>query len=105
MTIDQSTVIDTLGVDRITGHVVLTIIDSLDWTDEKTHLLLLENKINAYLRFIESGEINDAYPDANGRRVLIRIACLFDLPDCAREFVESARTIIETAGFGLEVSH
>ena len=37
------------------GIIRLTISDHLEWASKNEHLLILQNKINAYLNFIESG--------------------------------------------------
>ena len=33
MSIEQPDVVDIMSIDRMTGHVVLTISDHLEWTD------------------------------------------------------------------------
>lgn len=65
MTIEQANTVDLISVDRTT-KVVKTISDHLDWTDQATHLLLLQDKINCYLAFIESGELRVSYAKAKG---------------------------------------
>ena len=76
MSIDQTNVVDAIGVDNATGDVVLTIADHLEWTgSDNEHLLLLQEKLNTYLSFVESGELLEAYPDAKGRTVLIDVVC------------------------------
>lgn len=47
------------------NKLVLMIADHLDWENELQHLSLLQDKINAYVSFIESGKIYSVYPDAN----------------------------------------
>ena len=102
MPIEQTAVIDFIGVDRTTGEVVLTITDSRDWHDSvREHLLLLQDKINSYLRFVESGELLDAYPEAKDRLVVISVVGRH-LPNAeAMEFYGKARSAIEKAGFQL----
>ena len=39
--------------------------------DDSEHLLLLQEKLNSYLAFIESGEIYESYPRAMGRQLVI----------------------------------
>ncbi|MBC6110685.1 DUF6572 domain-containing protein [Pedobacter fastidiosus] len=68
MSVIQVDKIDFIGIDGKTKKVALTISDHLDWDDEYYHLSVLQEKINAYLRFIESGEIYDVYPDSVDRR-------------------------------------
>ena len=46
------------------NKLALMIADHLDWENELQHLTLLQDKINAYVSFIESGQIYSVYPDA-----------------------------------------
>ncbi|MGO8134287.1 DUF6572 domain-containing protein, partial [Rhizobium ruizarguesonis] len=57
MALDETNVIDAIGVDKATGELVLTITDHLEWKgSDSEHLLLLQEKLNTYLGFVESGE-------------------------------------------------
>lgn len=58
MTIEQDDVIDLTGLNHAKGEVELIICDHLPWdVGEGEHLLLLRNKLNAYLYAIESGQV------------------------------------------------
>jgi hypothetical protein len=58
MSVEQRKIIDFVGVDEEANEVILTISDHLEWDNPKSdHLLLLQDKINDYLAFIESGEL------------------------------------------------
>jgi hypothetical protein len=64
MSIDQTDTIDFATIDKTSGDVWLTISDHLPWEEnEDDHLVLLQNKHDAYLRFIESGEVFKKVPD------------------------------------------
>lgn len=63
MSLDQLDKIDIISTNP-KGEVVLHIADHLEWTLQKDHILLLQDKINAYLQFIESGQILEEYPTA-----------------------------------------
>ncbi len=102
MSIDQTDLVDFVGIERDTGKVVLTITDHLDWaTRPEQHLQLLQEKINIYLSFVESGELLAAYPEAEGRAVEIGIFAKYPLSEEAHEFIRQARLIVEEAGLGL----
>jgi len=75
MSVEQTDLIDAIGVDKTSQEVVLTISDHLEWSEtaEDHHKEVLQEKLNAYLRFIESGELVEAYPDAEGRPRVINI--------------------------------
>jgi hypothetical protein len=91
--LDNPGVVDSIGFEPATGFVVLTISDGLDWTDDVAHLEALEAKLNAYFAFIETGEINQAYPDAVGRPVRIDILGRFRFPDDRRDFLDAAAIV------------
>lgn len=69
MTVAQTGVVDWLGIEKVTGHVSLSVVDDLDWSDEQNHLLLLQEELNTYLAFIESGEVFERLVEEVGRRV------------------------------------
>jgi hypothetical protein len=105
MSIEQTNVVDIVAVDPKTGDLVLTITDHLEWPiDSADHLFLLQEKLNAYLRFIESGEVFESHPKAAGHNVLISLALKYVPTDHAICFLNSFRTTIEDAGFKFEYS-
>src|SRR5690348_14076985 len=52
MSIQKTNVVDWLGIEKGTGHIVLTVLDDVGWEDEQKHLELLEEKLNSYLAFV-----------------------------------------------------
>ena len=103
MSIEQAYTVDFVSIDDDSGRVFLTISDHLDWDhNEGAHLLMLQDKINSYLKFIESGEINKKFPQARGRKVTINVVAQFPLSKQASFFFQRAKAAIENAGFALE---
>ena len=103
MSIDQTDVVDFVNIDRVSGRTLLTISDHLDWDEnEGEHLLMLQEKLNAYLRFIESGEMEERFPQTRGREVTIQIYGKYPLSREARKFFRLAKNAIEQGGFALE---
>jgi hypothetical protein len=90
MGLDKSNVIDAAGIEKETGFAVLTITDSWDWSDEHAHLLALQNKLNAYFAFIETGEIYESYPEAKGRNIRIDVISRFPLSRKGKKLLELA---------------
>ena len=102
MSVDQTNVVDAIGVDNTTGEVVLTITDHLNWSgNDNEHFLLLQEKLNTYLSFVESGEILETYPDAKDRIVLIDIVCKYPISQQAQGFYKKITQISEGAGIKL----
>lgn len=101
MTIEQANTVDFVSVDPTTNEVVLTISDDLPWDAENNHLMHLQNKLNNYLAFIESGELLRAYPHAEGRGVVIDVVCQHPVSVCGQLFFVQAASIAKGAGFNL----
>lgn len=102
MAIDKVNTIDLIGIDNKTGDAMLTISDHLDWEDISTHLHVLQEKINTYLRFIESGEIYESYPKAKGKKIVIEIVGKYELSSEGKDFFEKAKPIIKEAGIDIQ---
>jgi len=108
MSVDQTNIVDFIGIDNETGNVVLTITDHLMWSEndsDNEHLLLLQEKLNIYLSFVESGELLEVYPDAKCRAVIIDIVFKHSLSQRAQDFCSKAAQIIENSGMTLQLSH
>ncbi len=100
-TIEDTNKVDAIGVDKHSGIVTLKIFDHLDWIEEKKHLYLLQEKINSYLRFMESEEVIEAYPDAKHRQLQISISFAEKPTANGIRFLDTASKIISDAGFSL----
>lgn len=98
MSVDQSNVIDAIGIDKVTGDLVMTITDHLEWSgSDSDHLMLLQEKLNTYLSFVESGVVFELYPDAKGRAVLIDVVCKYPLNRQAQRFYSRISQIVDGA--------
>jgi hypothetical protein len=107
MTVAQPGVVDWMGIEKGTGHVSLTVVDDLDWSDEQKHLLLLQEKQNVYLAFIESGEVFERLVEEVGRRVpastpvKVTILAKFELTPASGAFLEHATEAFANARVSL----
>jgi hypothetical protein len=101
MSVDNPNIIDLVGIDQ-DGNVVLTISDHLEWDDNNEHLLVLQEKINAYIGSIESGDLIENYPDAKNRNILIRIELKYSPDKDGAEFLERVKEILGPAGFNFQ---
>jgi hypothetical protein len=79
------------------------IADHLDWdVEEGEHLLLLQDKLNTYLDFIESGKLVETLPWASGLPVTIRIYGKFALSTEAARFLELVKQKLATMDVSIE---
>jgi hypothetical protein len=102
MALGKTRVVDAIGINKQSETVDLAIIDEWDWEDPENHLFMLQEKMNSYLAFIESGEIHEVYPDATGRDIAIIVYSRYPLPSEAYEFMTRAAEVIAGAGFSLQ---
>jgi hypothetical protein len=93
MSLDNLEVIDTVGTEKDSGTIVLTIFDAWDWDDQREHLLARQAKLNAYFGFVESGQIYQAYPSVAGRTLRIDVVSRYRMPDIALAFLEKAAAV------------
>ncbi len=93
MSLENIRAVDAVGVDKFTNAVVLTIIDSWDWTSAEKHLAALQEKLNAYFEFVESGQIYTSYPDAIGKMFLIDIVHKYPLPAACLALLKMASEV------------
>lgn len=104
MTVEQTDVVDGIGTDEEMDRVVLVIADHLPWTSDD-HLLLLQEKINSYLGFIENGELAKLMPDAISRFLEIRITCQYPPDEGGISFLEDVKQSLERFGIALTHTH
>ncbi len=104
MSVEQTKVVDFISTNP-KGEVVLTISDHLGWEAENDHLWLLQEKINSYFAFIESGEIVNKYPDAKGKKVVINIKAMNEPSAEALRFFAKVKEVAVGAGIGLQYEH
>jgi hypothetical protein len=95
--------IDFAGIDK-NERLVLTITDHLAWGIEAddVHLLMLQNKINDYLRFIESDEVDEHFSPDKYKGIVIRIIAMYPFSSVCIELFGKAAPIINEAGYALE---
>jgi hypothetical protein len=107
MSVDQTDKIDFMWKDEQSGRVMLTITDHLDWKkrDEDEHLLLLQDKLNTYLYFIESGHLREAKPEYKGLPVAIHVRAKYRLSKEAAKFYKAAEKGVAEAGALLVFDH
>lgn len=101
MSVENSQVIDAISINP-QEVVVLTISDHLEWDDQNEHLIVLQNKINAYLEVIENGEIYESYPDAQDKSFQIGIAFKFSPNETAIEFLRRVKEVLSESGYELD---
>lgn len=97
MSVEDKNVIDIITIDK-EGMFVLTISDHLAWDDQNEHLLLLQDKINSYLDFIENGQLADSYPEKADEKIMIQIVFKYQPNKTAEEFLGVVKSLLNEKG-------
>ena len=97
MSVEQLDKIDFISTTQ-EGKVCLTISDHLEWNEEKSHLLILQNKLNAYHHFVQSEQILESYPEAENKKVIISIAFKYKPENDALIFLNECEKFMENQG-------
>ena len=87
------------------------VIDDTDWSDEDDHLLALQEKLNAYAAFIESGEVFEQFRDTVGPYRITDYSYQDQHPrevssyGAGEKFIEHAQATFREAGFDLFIRY
>ncbi len=96
--------VDFLGLEKDSGDVILTLVDDFGWQDEMRHMALLQEKINRYFDFIDSGEVYDQVEKIVGRSIPkstpVKISVLekYEPTEEGYRFLEHVKRISKEAG-------
>ena len=71
MSITETSKVDIVAINN--DEAVMVITDHLEWDghSDDDHMYHLQEKINTYLRFYESGEIYAQFPKAKDKKIII----------------------------------
>lgn len=94
MSVEQIEKIDFISTSP-NGSVELTISDHLEWDEKNEHLLLLQDKINSYLNFVESGQLFEEYPNSKNKDIAIGLVMKFEPNEFASNFLKKCKSVIE----------
>ena len=100
MTIEQRGVVDIISVLPDEEVARLVIPDHLGGVAElRAHFVMIQEKVNDYLSFIESGELFNARPDLKDKRLVIQVVALEPPPPEALAFYEELRRVLADNGY------
>jgi hypothetical protein len=99
MSVENPKTVDFVSLGSEPNTALLVVSDHLDWHNSLEHQLTLQEKLNAYLAFIESGDLYRDFPKAAGKRVEIRAVFQFAPDSSGESFLQKAEEAIRRAGF------
>ena len=110
MSIEDSNKIDFLAVEQGHSKIVLAISDHWEWAKPLEHIYALQEKMNAYAAFVESGQVWDSATKQCGRSVVpgsvpveVKVFLRFEPPPIFFQFLAQAREAF--ASLDVSVTH
>lgn len=98
MTIENPNTVDGLGISKLDGKVVMTISDHLDWNDLQAHIKILASKLEAYIAFSSSGDLEQTIIDARNREKRIELIHEYPPTPKAVEYLTSISDQLDSIG-------
>lgn len=112
MTIDETNKVDIISAYPRGSVVYLSVVDHLPWSDPQggaisveEHLYLLQEKLNAYLEYVDSGALARDVPDAKMKKVVFLYHHKYPIPRSAQEVIDKMRGFLEEHGIGFALIH
>jgi hypothetical protein len=100
LSVEEPQKIDIVATRPGSREVRLVITDHLSWSDEEAHLLLLQQKLNTYIAFVESGQVLKVNtpkvpPDA---QITVVVAAQYAPTETARVFFQQVSVVLSDLG-------
>ena len=104
MAIDNANVIDGMAIDKEKNAICLLLTDHLPWNGdnnsigEHEHLVLLQDKINAYISYLETKQYEETYPEAHLAMAVIEIHFKYEITKNCVKFLNAVQNQIGQYG-------
>ena len=102
MSVVDSKTVDGAALTNDKNGIILLITDHVDWRDEYEHLVMVQEKINAYISFLENKEYEDIYRGENIMYGIIEIHFLYTLTANAERFLQSVQDQVAELGVKIQ---
>ena len=107
MAIDNVNIIDGIGTDKEGKVLRLLLTDHFPWKEDASlseydHLMLLQEKINAYISYLESKQYAEKYPNEAFNMAVIEIHFKYDITDNCEKFLNTVQNQVGQYGIKIE---
>ena len=94
MPTSNPTTIDAIGVDKLSGHVALSMYEERPWTDLPSRITDLKRKISTYMDFVRGGQINET-PAYRGKPIEFDLYTQFPPPPPAIKIFQQLKSLLQ----------
>jgi hypothetical protein len=105
MSIDDPNKIDFLSIESPRSKIILAISDHWEWTQPLEHVYALQEKLNTYATFVESGQIWEVVSEQIGDTILsgtipieIKLFVRCEPPPIFFDFIRNVQDVFATLG-------
>lgn len=102
MSVVDNKTVDGVALTDDKNGIILLISDHVDWRDEYQHLLMLQEKINVYISFLEEKQYEDIYKGEGITYGIIDIHFLYSLTANAEKFLQSVQNQVAELGVTIQ---
>lgn len=103
MAITDINKIDGIGISNDGNILILMLGDHLNWKKEYKHLILLQEKINAYICFWEDKQYEEIYEGREFANCIIEIHFKHGTTEKCLQFLQVVQNQIAELGIGIEI--
>ena len=104
MSVVDNKTVDGVALTYDKNGIVLLITDHVDWSDEYQHLVMLQEKINVYITFLEQKQYEEIYKGEEIAYGVIEIRFLHNLTINAKKFLQSVQNQVAELGIKIQYS-
>jgi hypothetical protein len=103
MSVMETDLVDYIYLDEDSETPVLVVSDPLTWRppEDRRHLDMLREKLNAQIAFVETGQIRGVWPAYAGGAVRVEVVARCPLTRSAAHFYSLARQVMTDANIDL----
>lgn len=107
MSLENTNVVDGMGIDKGQDILCLLLVDTLPWEHDSTraeynHLMLLQDKLNAYISFWETRQYEEHYPGKVFDMAVIELHFQYDVTENCRKFLRVVQNQVGQYGIQIE---
>ncbi len=100
MSVENTNTIDFVSLQE--NRLILTISDHLEWDKKMKHIFLLQEKINAYLMALESGQVFNLYPESMDKVIVVSLVLKYEPNEVGKSFLSKVNDVLLNAGYNFE---
>ena len=102
MSVVDNKTVDGVALTDDKNGIILLITDPVDWRAEYQHFVMLQEKINVYISFLEERQYEDIYKGEIITYGIIEIHFLYSLTANAEKFLQSVQNQVAELGVKIQ---